>query len=104
MASHNRFYPTVIAPHFQFIGAYTGDWADGFYLGQQYPIQRVFRAMPSKASGGVITERSFKTNQQGDFDITVLQWLIGPLNAQTISGTFDQCFHSQIAWLSPSPT
>lgn len=105
MAVFTKFYPTTIAPHAGFIeGAHEGDWAAGFERPPWYPPQWLWHARPVKDNGGVATTRTYKTNQQGNYDIVTYSWLVGPLAAQTITGNFDMCFWPAAQWLSPSPT
>ena len=100
MALYNRFYPTTKLPHVGRLdgrprGAWNNVWSEQ---------NSAYLASPSKADGGVVTNQYYKTNQQGDYDGYLESFFIGPLNAQTISGTYNHCMAVMAQWLSPSPT
>lgn len=95
-----RFYPTVKAPNAIIHGPCRGPWeAVSVFARSWAPIQWHWVMDTSKVDGGDLTSFQINCNQQGDFDFHFLNFMTKPLEAQTISGTFDLCFMVAQSWL-----
>lgn len=108
---------TINATRFYFtarptgVGVYeaaaNGDW--DFGMGNPWNQHRgtTLQAFSSKTGGGRIpftpnVNHYLSCNQQPDYDQVYRSWLIGPLTAQTISGTYNHCIWAQEQWLVPT--
>lgn len=95
-----RFYPTVKAPNVLVHGPCRGTWGVKSVFNRAWsPVQWQWRMGTSKTDGGTYTSHLINTNQQGDFDFHFLNFWTAPLQAQTISGTFDLCFLVAQRWM-----
>jgi hypothetical protein len=102
-----RYYPTTRAPWWTIYGRLQGDW-DGSIGGKlaASPTHPSWLCSTSKTDAGELNTASCKTNQQGNFDAAMARWQTPPLEAQTVSGTFNLCFQVQATWIDAvaSPT
>lgn len=85
-----RIYPTLKSPYARVEGALQGTWDSRGWFS---PVRRTNLARATKIQAGALATVNFETNQQGDFDMCFGRWMTVPLEAQTISGTFDCCFY-----------
>lgn len=77
------------------LGPLAGEWASGASgpTASAAPNQLTYRFDQVKANLGPLAYNvRFTTNQQGDYDTLIGRWMTPPLEAQTISGTFDLMF------------
>lgn len=94
-----RYYPAVKAPGARIHGGVAGTWARQGVFGQTWdPVQWAWQLSQSKVNAGALQTRSARTNQQGNYDFFGWRLLTPPLEAQTISGTFDLCQMVQARW------
>lgn len=101
MAVSNFFYPTTKAPSLgRLDGRPLGSWDNPYAWSEQ---KSAFMASSSKSNGGQVAPLFHKTNQQGDYDIYLQSFFIGPLNAQTVSGVYSHCMAIMAQWLQPAP-
>lgn len=88
-----RYYPTRFSPSLR-VGdvapIVNGAWEHGDI--QTYRPSGIFRIKTSKADGGLRLPAEFRCNRQGNYDFPFVRFMTPPLQAQTISGTFDLAF------------
>lgn len=95
-----RFYFSKIAPNAILHAPMVGTWAGGFLTTPQSPVQWSWRLVTTKVGAGARFNPTLSTNQQGNFDALFSEWRTYPLDAQTISGTFDLCTLVSALWLT----
>lgn len=92
-----RYYPTKRQNSSRLRGPSAGDWgAFGLFAPQTPDFRQMLST--SKADGGQISLQACACNQQGDYDYIMHRHSTEPLEAQTVSGTFDFCLMGWAYW------
>lgn len=87
-----RYYPTRKAPNAIIRGPLNGTWNQGDVLSRS-DIWAYRLSTVKTTDGGLNYNVNFWSNQQGNYDFPFSwRWVTYPLQAQTISGTFNLCF------------
>jgi hypothetical protein len=98
-----RYYPTAGSPPARYYGAYQGSWQPIAITGDRTwsPVQPTIQLKTSKANCGSSFQTVWSTNQQGNHDALIYRYVTPPLEAQSISGTFNLCFGVLANWDDP---
>lgn len=93
-----RYYPSNKLPPVRYHGIAHGSWSYGFDFPTS-PVQEVYEFVTDKTTAGVLRRtRNAENNQGVPADSLLATFVSPPLDAQTISGTFQCCFRMLCNW------